>query len=839
MGKSYVNLAAKLGLAYTAIRRLSGLIASCISKSNEYIEAVNLFRVSMGEYAEEAQAYAEKVSEVMGIDPAEWMKNQGSLMAIIKGFGVAGDKAYLMSKSLTQLSYDLSSFENSSFEEAFLKIQAGISGELEPLRRYGFDLSAARLQQEALNLGITKSVSAMNQAEKAELRHYAVMTQLTYAQGDMARTIDAPANQLRILSEQIKQCARAIGNIFLPILTKVLPYLTAVANVVRTVADELARLFGFKLPEMNWDSVNDAAVGVGDLTDGLGDAAENAKELKNSLLGIDEINRLSDGSGAESGAGSGSGTGSDLGVPILDYDFIGEAVRNQINGITEGLKEFLGLSEGIGDPFAGAEKWFKPFKAAWEEDGSATVDAAKRALEGVSGLLSSIGQDFSIVWQSTAGQQSLETIFGLFREILKLAGTLSASLQIAWETNGNGQTILFNIFGIFNTILGTVSDIVGATAEWAGETDFTPLMESVADLTGELQKLSDLLGDTLKWGYENVLLPLATWAVEELALASLDLLTGALEALRKLLSPLADGIKSLWEAVEPVVRWVEETVIDVIGALRDIFKELADVFDEKGEDITGILDDIGWAISSLWTLAEPYFTYFRNGVSNVIGFVGRIVGQGVSGMISSLRSILRFIRSVFTGDWEEAWGAVTSFFTEKWDGVKESFKATGNFLIGIVENFVNFFIRGINFIIRGLNKISFDVPDWLADLTGMDTFGFDLSEAAEIDLPRLADGGLVPAGQMFIARERGPELVGQIGRQTAVMNNEQIVDSVAQGVADANAEQNALLREEIALLRRIAESGAYPTAAPAGGISVKEIARLNRRAGKQVIMLGV
>lgn len=149
----------------------------------------------------------------------------------------------------------------------------------------------------------------------------------------------------------------------------------------------------------------------------------------------------------------------------------------------------------------------------------------------------------------------------------------------------------------------------------------------------------------------------------------------------------------------------------------------------------------------------------------MIGFVGRIVGQGVSGMISSLRSILRFIRSVFTGDWEEAWGAVTSFFTEKWDGVKESFKATGNFLIGIVENFVNFFIRGINFIIRGLNKISFDVPDWLADLTGMDTFGFDLSEAAEIDLPRLADGGLVPAGQMFIARERGPEPCGT-DRQT-------------------------------------------------------------------------
>ena len=103
------------------------------------------------------------------------------------------------------------------------KLQSGISGELEPLRRLGYDLSQARLEQTALNLGIKESVANMTQAEKAELRYYAIMTQVTTAQGDMARTLEAPANQLRILQAQLTQAARAIGNIFIPALNAILP----------------------------------------------------------------------------------------------------------------------------------------------------------------------------------------------------------------------------------------------------------------------------------------------------------------------------------------------------------------------------------------------------------------------------------------------------------------------------------------------------------------------------------------------------------------------------------------------------------------------------------------
>lgn len=338
---SYANLAAKIGIAVVAMKRIASVIAGWITESNKYIENLNLFTVSMGEYANEARKYAETVAEIMGIDPGEWLRNQGIFMTLATGFGVVSDRAYTMSQNLTQLGYDLSSFFNISYEDAFQKLQSGISGELEPLRRLGFDLSVARLQQEALNLGIQKNVNLMTQAEKAELRYYAIMTQVTTAQGDMARTLEAPANQLRVLKAQVTQCARSLGNIFIPVLNAVLPYAIALAKAIRLVADAIASLFGFALPEVDYSGISSAA-------GGLGDATDKAKELKNALLGIDELNIISppeDSSGGGSGAGAGGGGG--LGFELPTYDFLGDAVNSKVEEILTKMKEWLGLTEDI------------------------------------------------------------------------------------------------------------------------------------------------------------------------------------------------------------------------------------------------------------------------------------------------------------------------------------------------------------------------------------------------------------------------------------------------------------------------------------------------------------
>lgn len=350
---SYVNLAAKIGIAIVAVKKAASVLAGFINKSNQYVEDLNLFTASMGEYASAAQEYAERVSEIVGIDPAEWLRNQGVFMTITKGFGAASDRAYTMSRNLTQLGYDISSFFNIPFEEAFQKLQSGIAGELEPLRRLGYDLSVARLQQEAYTLGIEKKVSAMTQAEKAELRYYAIMTQVTTAQGDMARTLNAPANQLRVLQAQVTQCARAIGNIFIPALNAILPYAIAVAKVIRLIANAIASLFGFALPEIDYSGIGATVGGVADSTqdigDGLGDATKKAKELKNALLGIDELNIISppeDTSGSGAG-GIGNIGGGGLGFDLPTYDFLDGAISSKVDEIVQKMKEWLGLNKEI------------------------------------------------------------------------------------------------------------------------------------------------------------------------------------------------------------------------------------------------------------------------------------------------------------------------------------------------------------------------------------------------------------------------------------------------------------------------------------------------------------
>ena len=349
--RGYVNLWAKAIVAYNAVRMGARTIASWIHESNSYIENLNLFTASLGEYAGEAQKYAEQVGEIMGIDPGEFMRHQGVFMTITEGFGVASDRAYIMSKNLTQLGYDLSSFFNISFADSMQKLTSGISGELEPLRRLGYDLSEARLKAVALSLGIDKSFNSMTQAEKAQLRYYTIMKQVTVAQGDMARTLNAPANQLRILQAQVTQCARALGNIFIPVLNAVLPYAIALAKVIRLIANSIASLFGFTLPEIDYSGLNKGAGGLADnandAADGLGNAAKKAKEVKNALLGIDELNIISPLEDATGGGVGDLAGGAGLDFELPEYDFLNGAVASKVEEIVQKMKEWLGLTEEI------------------------------------------------------------------------------------------------------------------------------------------------------------------------------------------------------------------------------------------------------------------------------------------------------------------------------------------------------------------------------------------------------------------------------------------------------------------------------------------------------------
>jgi hypothetical protein len=571
--------------ALVGIRALRVEISKAITESNAYQEDLNLFTASMGKYAKEAQGYAENVGEVMGIDPAKWMRNQGVFNTLLTGFGSVSDRAYLMSKNLTQLGYDISSFFNTSVEDAMQKLQSGISGELEPLRRLGYDLSQAKLEQTALTLGIEKSVSAMTQAEKAELRYYAIMTQVTTAQGDMARSLDAPANQIRIFQAQLTQASRAIGNIFIPILQKILPIAIAVLRIVRELADAIAKLFHFKLTDIDYSGVKNLSSGAGDAAAGLEDATSAAKELKKSVMGFDELNILNGDTASGSGSsGVSGGSGFDFDLP--EYDFLGAAVNTQINETTKKLKKMLGVVVAIA---AGFLEW-KITKS---------VINGLDALKGLKGKSLKYSLSFAI------------SGVGLFLDAWDKIKEAASDI----EKNGVNLTNATKVLSGFSEGLGVAFAALGRL-------DLSGAMFIISGVSGIISEISDMAKNGVN--FEN-----ATNLVRNLGvfLGGIGLLTKnkyltggglMLSGITLLVRNLQDVLEAFrtgdWSGVDKVE--VAAGVALTIGGALTAFKQIKTVIDASG--------------------GATAITETSNALQNVSNSVGGASGGGINSSLKSL-----------------------------------------------------------------------------------------------------------------------------------------------------------------------------------------------------------
>lgn len=327
----------KFRTLFGVFRSLANVMGEWFNESNDYIETLNLFNVTMGDAADSAKAYAESVQELMGIDAAEWMQNQGVFKNLVSGFGVASEKADVMSQNLTQLSYDMASFFNTDVETAFDKLSSAMAGQVKGLREFGIDTTVATLQEYALARGIDAKVSKMTQAEKSMLRYNYIMEKSIIMQGDMARTLVTPANALRILSAQFTQLKRALGNIISVVVTQFIPYIQALVKVATDAAKALANLFGFELPEIDYSSL-DSSFGE-DLEEDLEGASSEAKKLKKQLMGFDELNIISDPN-KDSGAGSGASSGV-LDMEPLEYDFLKGLDTSKVDEIYNKVKKFL------------------------------------------------------------------------------------------------------------------------------------------------------------------------------------------------------------------------------------------------------------------------------------------------------------------------------------------------------------------------------------------------------------------------------------------------------------------------------------------------------------------
>lgn len=833
-----------LNVAAVAItfRKIGHFIAQAVTESNKYQEDLNLFTVALGQYAAEAQNYAEKVSDVMGIDPAQWLRNQGVFNTLLTGFGDTAERAQLMSQNLTQLGYDISSFFNISIEDAMQKLQSGISGELEPLRRLGYDLSQARLEQTALNLGVKESVSAMTQAEKAELRYYAIMTQVTTAQGDMARTLEAPANQLRILQAQLTQAARAIGNIFIPALNAILPYAIAVVQVIREIANALANLAGFKLTDVDYSGVNSAAVGAGSLADNLDDAASAAKKLKQYTAGFDELNVFAPNTGSGSGSGAGGAGGFDFDLPT--YDFLGDAVQTRIGEIKKMIEDTLAEITTIVSGFMLAVGAILVVTGVNIPLGVGLMAA------GAVGLAATVGLNWTAMSSELAS--TLALITGVVGGFLLALGAIMAF---------SGANLPL---GIALMALGGASLVTAAVINWHNSDRH--LTDALATLTGVLAGASLAVGAMLAFTGVATGLGIALMAVGAVTLVSAAalnwnsipdalasplsrvglLVSGATLALGAILAfsgcmPLgialmAIGATSLVSVMALNWNGLSDEIQNVIAIITTVvsvaFLAIGAALAFSGANIPLGLALLAAGAVTMGTAIMPNWNDLSDNVQQKISMITTVVGGALLavGAILALSGVALPLGLGLMAAGALSLGAVA---TLNWDFVVNSIKKVVSVITGILsgalivlgvllclsgagvglglavlaaglslsyaawtldDNPITRFVRQMaNSIIGLVNGVIDAINDMFhIQFNGLSVMGITLIPAFDIrlvDIPHIPffeDGGFPNEGQLFIAREAGAEMVGAMGRRTAVANNDQIVEGISAGVSVAN-----------------------------------------------------
>ena len=797
------GMALQFQIVWSTIRGVATGLGSFAMQGASYYEALNLFTTTLGDKAKDGIKWVEEFSNALYLDPANVMRYMGRFNSLIKGLGVGVDDAYLMSQQLTQLSYDLSSFAELDFETAFQKLQSGISGEIEPLRNVGVALSEATLQELAYSLGIERSVSAMSEAEKAQLRYIQIMRSSADWQADLGKTLTSPANAIRVVREQFNLLGRAIGNVFIPILMAAIPYVMVITewltNLANALADILERIFGIELDF----SLDDAQVdtGISNMVGGLeevGAAADEAtSKLNTTLAPFDELNNVQTTSTDDgSGAGAGGGLGGDLGVDLPSYDALSKLTdkfKNNIDEARKNLEKLLPIVLAIGAAFA---TWKIGSAIA---QGIIGVNNFKSALEGISGT--KIGWNQIFGGMSIAAGVALVTVGGILgfdalKRVLEQngwdAGTLMQyGISAAFIIGGGlligiglalatgGSVLAGGLTGalIAAAVVAVAALITTIIAYWPQiSSAFAGAFSTIGEFFGGIwEGIASTLSEFAEWVYTNVIQPI--WTFIEPVITSI---VGLIQELGNTVSIIFEGIvtivgavfNTIWSIVEPIITGI----IDIVTTLGTAIFTI----------VTAVWNIIAKVVEIVWTLISTLFTNIFNIVGGVFSFVydnviAPIVGaittfvstiiNVITGIVSAINNnVIKPVVSLFSG----LISTVLGFFGNIGNAVANTFmsifKSVLNGAFSVIDGLINGFIGALNVAIGVINLIP----------------GVHIEKLDKIKLPRFEEGGFPDSASLFFANENGiPEMVGRIGNQTAVANNDQITTAIASAVTQA------------------------------------------------------
>lgn len=656
--KSYLSLSNQMNgfmrnmAKLVSLKAIAEYLGNAVAKFNDFYEATDLFHNAMGNLSGEADTLISKMQGLLGVDPTKAMTYIATIQSLGTSLGLTSDKAYILSKNLTQLAYDEGSYWNKDVAETFTAMSSAISGEIEPIRRLGIDLTQARLQQELLALGFNKQVSSLSQADKAVLRYIAIMKQTANVQGNLAQTIQSPANQIKILKAQLDMLAKSVGSLLYPALKAILPPLIAAVQLIREFVEWVAKLMGVKVVFTDFTKSADSVGGIGDAMDDTADSTKKAaKALKDYTMGFDELNIIDPTQGS-SGSGSGASAGNILGdVDLSGYDMFKNYVGTSIDEMKQKIKSMLPLIATVATALA-----------AWKLTNLITdiVDAISK-MNALKSIVLGLGVfTVGVVLEITGIKDAIENgVNGKnFAEIVlgALIGTTGAAIL------GKGIA-RFIVTGFSNTAVGAAIKAAG------GSTAGAIIGAAVGGVVTGIPMFVTGVYDAVKNGLNTlngILIPLGSTMTG----AGIGAIIGSLGG------PIGTGIGAL--------------IGLIVGGLTDVGIAIYQNWDKITESLNKASDSLkNWfvGVGEWWNEKwQGFSTNFQTAWKSLPGFVQH--------PIQALDQASAGLKKWFVG--------VGEWWSQKWAGFKENWDKAWNSLVDTIKNLPAKFLDYGKNIVQGL-----------------------------------------------------------------------------------------------------------------------------------------
>lgn len=566
---------------------------------------------------------------------------------------------------------------------------------------------------------------------------------------------------ISMLWSSLVRLQNALATAFAPILTVVAPILTKFIDMLSTAASYVSMFFSFLSGKSTYTraiavqknyaaSLGDTASAAKDAADATEDAAKAAEDY---LSPLDDINKYTAEDSSSKSPSSGSG-GAGGGVGATEPMFEDVAITDI--PILEKLKDIL-------------SQIFKPFKQAWQQEGKATIDAAKLAFTNLKSLAKDVGKSMLEVWTNGTGTQLLSTTLQIAQAVLTTIGRIAGRLDEAWNKNSVGTAIIQAIADILQKILDFVNRIAWATADWAAKLDFYPLLDSIRQLLESVSPLVEKIGSFLGNVYEKIILPSLTWLIETGLPTVIEWLGKFFDFLSEhqwiidllgatLLGAFAASkivalITSIMGAIELLMSIIgTKGLIGLLGgplavaiaATIAILVLLVTHWDTVKNTMNNIKDWIANAFVHDWTKEFGYLGGYLNAWFKNIKNLWDGIKQIFNGIIT-------FVKGVFTGNWRQAWEGVRQIFAGVWNSFAAIVKAPINTIIAFINSFLYAIQTMQNSFANALNSMSISLPHWLEKLTGFSSVGFNVGYWSAPMVPYLAQGAVIPPNKEFMA----------------------------------------------------------------------------------------